>query len=89
MQPASTLGYEKLNQLDERTALASGDDQPPDYRSSDEGLSVISVALPESHKMIDLDGERIDVVAHAAKSPFAAAFTRPVVLNIVGYGILA
>lgn len=80
-------GYEKLSQMDELTSLASDDDQPPDYRSSEETLSSASSILRVSRgDSRDLDEERNVVTKKLA---FGDAFTRQVVLNIVGYGILA
>lgn len=94
MRGSKTAGYKQLKQLDEMTSLASDNDQPPDYRSSDEGFSISKTIVPKVSKYSDLEEETNVVVVVAARSPvnksaFTAAFTRPVVLNIIGYGILA
>lgn len=81
MRGSKARGYEKVPQLDELTSLASDDDQPPDYCSSEDTLSSITRVSQDT----------LDVEANFTpkKHAFCDAFTRQVVLNIVGYGILA
>lgn len=89
LRKSKASGYEKLSQLDELSSLATDDDQPPDYRSSEEGLSSatkVSQESQDSQDPRDLDEERN---VSTKKLAFADAFTQQVVLNIVGYGVLA
>lgn len=76
---------EKVSDLDEVSSLLS-DDQPPGYRTSDGSPKFPSTPSPEPQEPLDLNAAR--VVARS-KPAATKAFTRQVVLNIVGYGILA
>jgi hypothetical protein len=77
---------EKVADLDETISLLSDDDQPPGYRTSEGSPNLPSTPSPEPQEMLDLNDSRI---APRSKPAATKAFTRQVVLNIVGYGILA
>jgi hypothetical protein len=77
---------EKVADLDETISLLSDDDQPPGYRTSEGSPNLPSTPSPEPQETLDLNDSRI---APRAKPAATKAFTRQVILNIVGYGILA
>jgi hypothetical protein len=79
----SKSASEKEVDLDEVLSLLSDDDQPPGYRTN-ETSRIPSTPSTDSQEALDLNDSRI-----AAKPAAAKAFTKQVVLNIVGYGILA
>jgi hypothetical protein len=79
----SKSASEKEVDLDEVLSLLSDDDQPPGYRTN-ETSRISSTPSTDSQEALDLNDSRI-----AAKPAAAKAFTKQVVLNIVGYGILA
>lgn len=76
---------EKVADLDEVSSLLS-DDLPPGYRTAEASPHLPSTPSPEPQETLDLNAPRgVTRVKPAATK----AFTRQVVLNIVGYGILA
>ena len=75
---SKTSRCEKTDDLEEVISLLSEDEQPPGYRTSEGSPNLPSTPSPEPQEPLDLN-----------KSHVAKAFTRQVVLNIVGYGILA
>jgi hypothetical protein len=77
---------EKVADLDETVSLLSDDDQPPGYHTSAGSPNLPSTPSPEPRETLDLNDLRI---APRSKPAATKAFTREVVLNIVGYGILA
>jgi hypothetical protein len=77
---------EKVADLDETISLLSDDDQPPGYRTSEGSPNLPSTPSPEPQETLDLNDSRI---VSRSKPAATKAFTRQVVLNIVGYGILA
>jgi hypothetical protein len=79
----SKSASEKEVDLDEVLSLLSDDDQPPGYRTN-ETSRIPSTPSTDSQEALDLNDSRI-----AARPAAAKAFTKQVVLNIVGYGILA
>jgi hypothetical protein len=79
----SKSASEKEVDLDEVLSLLSDDDQPTGYRTN-ETSRIPSTPSTDSQEALDLNDSRI-----AAKPAAAKAFTKQVVLNIVGYGILA
>lgn len=83
MRRSNPSGYEKLAP-DELTSLASGDEQPPDYL---EGLAFSSRESQDTQ--ILYVEEQHELRLQKPTFSFTDAFTRPVILNIVGYGILA
>lgn len=76
---------EKVTDLDEVSSLLS-DDQPPGYRTAEGSPKLPSTPSPEPQEVLDLNDSR---VVTRSKPAATKAFTRQVVLNIVGYGILA
>lgn len=75
---------EKIEDLDERLSLL--DDQPPGYCTTAGSPNLPSTPSPEPQEALDLNASHI---APRSKPAATKAFTRQVVLNIVGYGILA
>lgn len=76
---------EKLADLEEISPLLN-EEQPPGYRTSEGSPSLPSTPSPEPQEPLDLNASRI---VTRSKPATTKAFTRQVVLNIVGYGILA
>jgi hypothetical protein len=77
---------EKVTDLDEILSLLGEDDQPPGYRTTEGSPNLPSTPSPEPQESLNLN----DVgLATRSKPAATKAFTRQVVLNIVGYGILA
>ena len=83
---AKPLRNEKIAELDEILSLLKEDEQPPRYHSSESSPNLPSTPLPEPQDLLDLNDQRNTIRSKPAASK---AFTRQVVLNIVGYGILA
>jgi len=77
---------EKVIDLDEVLSLLSQDDQPPGYRTMEGSPNLPSTPAPELQESLDLNEV---VIVGRTKPAVTKAFTRQVVLNIVGYGILA
>jgi hypothetical protein len=78
---------EKVADLDEIVSLLSDDDdQPPGYRTAECSPNLPSTPSPEPQESLNLNDVHI---APRCKPAATKAFTRQVVLNIVGYGILA
>lgn len=77
---------EKAVDPDEIISLLSEDDQPPGYRTTEGSPNLPSTPSPEPQEPLDLNDVHI---ASRLKPAATKAFTRQVVLNIVGYGILA
>lgn len=75
---------EKEMDLDEVLSLLSDDDQPPGYRTNDRSPSLSSSPSADPQEALSLNLSRI-----APKPAATKAFTKQVVLNIVGFGILA
>jgi hypothetical protein len=80
----SKSSSEKQMDLDEVVSLLSDDDQPPGYRTNETSPSLPSSPSADPQGALDLNNSRI-----ATKPAATKAFTKQVVLNIVGYGILA
>lgn len=78
---------EKDADLDEQISLLGEDEQPPGYRTTEGSPKILSTPSPEPRDSLDLDNH--DHVIPRCKPAATKAFTRQVVLNIVGYGILA
>lgn len=79
---------EKATDLDEVMSLLSDDEQPPGYRTTDGSPKLPSTPSPEPQEALDLNAPA-QVVMLRERPAATKAFTRQVVLNIVGYGILA
>lgn len=80
---------EKDADLDEVISLLSeSDDLPPGYRTMEGSPSLPSTPSPEPQEILDLNDARAHDLARD-KPAANKAFTRQVVLNIIGYGILA
>ncbi|RDW79453.1 hypothetical protein BP6252_04091 [Coleophoma cylindrospora] len=65
------------------------DDQPPGYRSTEGSPHLESTPSPEPQEELDLEDPTPYMPAARPKPASTKAFTRQVILNIVGYGILA
>lgn len=78
--------YEKAG-LDEMVWLLD-DEQPPEYRTMEGSPLLPSTPSPEPREPLNLNAVSLYVPAES-KPAATKAFTRQVVLNIVGYGILA
>lgn len=79
----SKTALEKDADLDEVVTLLN-DDQPPGYRTTDGSPRLPSTPSPEPQEPLDLN-----VVSQPRKPAATKAFTRQVIFNIIGYGILA
>jgi len=77
---------EKVEDLGETLSLLNEDDQPPGYRTHAASPTLPSTPSPEPQESLNLNDIR---VPSRAKPAVTKAFTKQVVLNIVGYGILA
>ncbi len=64
------------------------EEQPPGYRTNAGSPNLPSTPLSEPQEALDLNSKYGDVSTRA-KPTATKAFTRQVVLNIIGYGILA
>jgi len=82
--PARSEKWEEFD--DEVTALLSQEDQPPGYRTTGGSPNLPSTPSPEPQESLDLNHVSLP---KRSKPAATKAFTRQVVLNIVGYGILA
>ncbi|PBP24799.1 major facilitator superfamily transporter [Diplocarpon rosae] len=83
---------EKVADLDEAASLLSQDEQPPGYRTTEGSPKLPSTPAAEPQEALDLNAPTATphVLTPRAPKPAASkAFTRQVVMNIVGYGILA
>jgi hypothetical protein len=81
------LGSEKSGSSHEVVTLLGEDEQPPGYRTS-EGSPKLPSATHSSEPADVLDLNDSGAISRS-KPTVTKAFTRQVVLNIVGYGILA
>ncbi|TVY45948.1 putative membrane protein [Lachnellula occidentalis] len=79
-----TSRCEKASSLEEVESLLSEDEQPPGYRTSEGSPKLPSTPSPEPEPL-DLNTPYI----LKSKPAVTKVFTRQVVLNIIGYGILA
>jgi hypothetical protein len=77
---------EKVGDLDLSSLL--GEDQPPGYRTTEGSPNLPPKPSPEP-SILSLDLNDTSNMATRSKPAATRAFTRQVVLNIVGYGILA
>jgi hypothetical protein len=86
-EKSDSLGSEKSSNSPEVVTLLSEDEQPPGYRTSEGSPKLPSTShSSEPADVLDLnDSGSIS----QSKPAVTKAFTRQVVLNIVGYGILA
>jgi hypothetical protein len=80
----SKSSSEKEMDMDEVLSLLSDDDQPPGYRTNDRSPSLRSTPSADPQGALDMNSPLVTTKPAATK-----AFTKQVVLNIVGYGILA
>jgi hypothetical protein len=80
------LGCEKDSDPREVVSLLSEDEQPPGYRTSEGSPKLPSTPSSEPEEILDLNDSSS---VPRSKPAVTKAFTRQVVLNIVGYGILA
>lgn len=77
---------EKVVDLDEVVSLLSEDDQPPGYRTTEASPSLPFAPSEEPQDSLTLNDAHIGL---RSRHTATKAFTRQVILNIVGYGILA
>ena len=77
---------EKNSDPDEVVSLLSEDEQPPGYRTREGSPRLAATPSPEPQDPLDLNDANS---VFRSKPAVTKAFTRQVVLNIVGYGILA
>jgi len=77
---------EKLTVLEEEEVPLLGEDQPPGYRTNFTSPTLGSTISIEPQEPLSLDDT---AVVQRVKPAATKAFTRQVVLNIIGYGILA
>lgn len=75
---------------DDALSLLSDDDQPSGYSTTNTGSPRLqSTPSPQVSSFLDVDEERDGTLSSQSRPAASRAFTRQVVLNIVGYGILA
>jgi hypothetical protein len=77
---------EKAGDLDEVVSLLGDGELPPGYRTTEGSPNLPSTPSPEPQEPLSLNDEGI---VTRSKPAAAKAFTRQVVLHIVGYAILA
>ncbi|CAL3965388.1 hypothetical protein PZA11_001855 [Diplocarpon coronariae] len=90
-EPPSARG-EKVAHLDETMSLLSVDEPPPGYRTTEGSPKLRATPSPETPEDLDLNAPALEPhlpTPRATKPAATKAFTRQVVMNIVGYGILA
>jgi hypothetical protein len=80
---------EKVVDISEVQPLIEDDDQLPGYRTTEGSPHMPSTPSPEPQEPLSLDNLDEALVVSRQKSAVGKAFTRQVVLNIIGYGILA
>jgi hypothetical protein len=80
---------EKVVDISEVQSLIEDDEQLPGYRTTEGSPHMPSTPSPEPQEPLSLDNLDNAFVAPRQKSSVGKAFTRQVVLNIIGYGILA
>lgn len=80
---------EKVVDISEVQPLIEDDDQLPGYRTTEGSPHMPSTPSPEPQEPLSLDNLDEAFVTSRQKSAVGKAFTRQVVLNIIGYGILA
>jgi hypothetical protein len=73
----------------EEQPLLESEDQLPGYRSTHMASQLATSAGPSFHQPLDLESSVITRVAAPEMRPPSTIFTRPVVLIIISYGILA
>lgn len=85
---SKTSASEKAASLreEETMPLLNEDDQPPGYRSTDSSPSLVSIHTEEVLEPLDLNDNHVTRISKPATTK---AFTKQVVRNIIGYGILA
>jgi hypothetical protein len=83
---SKSLRNEKVADLDNIISLLSEDGQPPGYHTTEGSQNLPSTPSPEPREALNLNDVNISPISKPAATK---AFTRHVVLNIVGYGILA
>jgi hypothetical protein len=75
---------------DDALSLLSDDDQPSGYSTTDtRSPRLQSTPSQQASSSLDVDEERDGGLSSQSRPAASRAFTRHVVLNIVGYGILA
>lgn len=79
---------EKMVDADDVLSLLSDDDQSSGYSTNTGSPRLMSTPLSQLPSSLDIDEEHRGNVSQS-KPAVTKAFTRQVVLNIVGYGILA
>lgn len=82
---ASTTGERRTKKAEKQPLLEPEFDQLPAYRSTESSPQLTSTPESDSPEPLDLEGQQ-------QASPEAGSqriFTKPVILNIVSYGILA
>lgn len=80
---------EKLEDISEVQSLIDDNEQLPGYRTTEGSPLMPSTPSPEPRDPLSLDTLDNAFTTPRQKPAVAQAFTRQVVLNIVGYGILA
>lgn len=82
---------EKTADLLEVQSLIDSEEQLPGYRTTEGSPQLPSTPSPDAEEPLSLDLNKIDnaFLPTRQKPAVGTAFTRQVVLNIVGYGILA
>ena len=82
---------EKVTDLLEVQSLIDTHEQLPGYRTTEESPQLPSTPSTDVEELLSLNLNKVDMafLPTRQKPAIATAFTRQVVLNIVGYGILA
>jgi hypothetical protein len=84
-----TSRREKVVDFSEVQLLIDEDDQLPGYQTTEGSPHMSSTPSPEPQETLSLDNLNDAFIAPRQKPAVGKAFTRQVVLNIIGYGILA
>lgn len=82
---AKQIRCEKVGDIPEVVSLLE-DQSPPGYRTTEGSPQISTAIIADSHDTLGLDTRYI---ARRIKPAAKKAFTRQVVINIIGYGILA
>jgi hypothetical protein len=83
------LRREKVVYISEVQSLIDHDDQLPGYRTTEGSPHMPSTPSPEPQEPLSLDHLEDAFIVPRQKPAVGKAFSQQVVLNIIGYGILA
>ncbi|KAK3943894.1 hypothetical protein QBC46DRAFT_405089 [Diplogelasinospora grovesii] len=82
-------GSRKGKNVEERPLLLEADEQLPGYRTTENSPRLSSIRGPALDEELDLDETDPRQAVKPERKPVAKIFTRPIILIIISYGILA